>query len=367
MAQFGALVLLFNMLPFLGGAAAADLVQNNLAALHHGALSVESFHSMARSIKSQDGQLAMVEYGENLVRQLRAETANATKHLSAPEETLLAEVIALIRNSMYTSMRGSHDADQLALNDKADDIDACNTNLNGALAGTVQVAETESNTKRSDHITCREQENVLYLYKTGNQTALDTLVGSIHTPAPAVPATLERTIAGVTAYFAAAQPYVDWYNYWWIHFDADKTSLDTATTAHQDQITTCNLDQTAFETKYLLWKQVLEETCSAYCHAAESQSYLDLQSEFAPLVVNRKKAYVAGEILVSKIECLLATNDCSDSTPSADEFTLVPRVPQAVLPCSTDAVTHEVCVEAFRDANYNGFLPVHAQESHAQC
>jgi len=386
MAQFGALVLLFNILPFLWSAAAADLagtscstnaaacgndvaslVQTNLAALHHGALSVESFHIMARSIKSKGAQLAMVEYGENLVRQLRAETANGTKHLDGSQEDLLAEVIVLIRTSMYTSMRDAHAADQRLLDETADDIDACNANLNASLSGAVQTAENGSDTERSDHITCRDEESVEYLYIAGNKTALDTLVGSIIAPAPSVPDQIVLTLEGVIHYFSVAQDYVDWYNLWGGAFDADKTSWDTAITSHAAKKSTCNTEQTAFETKWQRWKQLLEATCEAYCHAAKTTSYVALQSEFAPLEQNRKTAYVAGEVLVSKIECLLARNDCSNSTASAAEFTLVPRVTDEVLPCSTAAVAHGVCDEAFLNANYNAFLPADAQENKAQC
>jgi len=381
MAQFGGLVLLFNILPFLWGAAVADLagtscstnaaacgndvaslVQTNLAALHHGAFSVESFHSMARSTKSKGAQLAMVEYGENLVRQLRAETANGTKHLNETEEDLLDEVIVLIRDSMYSSMRTAHEADQDTLDDDADDIDTCNANLNAALSGTVQAAETASNTARSDHITCRDEESVEFDHIAGNTTALDTLVGSIPVPAPLVPLDIVLTLEGVTHYFSVAQVYVEWFNLWGGLFNADKASLDTAVASHIAKRSTCNNEQTTFEAQWQLWKQALEETCQEYCHAAKTTLYVARQAEFAPLEENRKTAYVAGEVLVSKIECLLARNDCSNSIPSADEFTLVPRVPGEVLECSTEAVDHDICDEVFLNANYNDFLPDDAQE-----
>jgi len=323
---------------------------------------------MARSTKSMQDQLALVEYGENLVNQLRAKTpdGDSTRHLSDSEESLLDEVINLVRLTMYASMQGAHDTDQLVLNTKADQIDACNTNLNAALGGTVSDAETAFNTARTAHIECREEEAALYLHMTGKQTDLHLLISNIP-PAPSVPATLVKTLDGVIAYFDEAQFYVDWYNTHSAEFETERTSSETASASHAQKRTTCNTKQTAFETDYLLWKERLEDTCSEYCHAAQTTLYDGLKLEFAPLVENRKKAYLAGEILVSKIECLLGRNDCSDVTPSDAQWSLNPRETQGILACSTTAVQHAVCDQAFRDANYNAVLPNDAQEENYGC
>ena len=123
--------------------------------------------------------------------------------------------------------------------------------------------------------------------------------------------------------------------------------MGTSTGNHSSQQTTCNAGQAQFETEYLLWKNALEGTRERYCYDNQTSEYVALKGQFIPLVENRKTAYDAGEVLVSKIRCLLATDSCTTPTVDTFQWELIPQTPAARLDCSTSDVEHGICSAEF--------------------
>jgi len=377
------LALLFSILLVPWGAAAADhvstscdtkaaacgdddqsLVQTHLATIRLGEHSVEAFHKMARSTKSKQEQLALVEYGENLVRKLRAQTVNGTKHLDEGEEALLREVIDLIRMSMYGSMKEQHALDQDSLNVRFDEIVKSNSDLAGKLGvgGLVHNAHNTSNGALEKHSNCRGEEAALKVIVNGSQRDLHALVLDIEDPPEINPALFVRTLAGLTEYFEHAQVYVDWYRAGFSSFTEAKAAFDSDTVSHEAKKTVCDAAQTQFENAYSLWKQALETACASHAsqHSLANGTYQALQIQFAPLVDNRKIAFTAGEVLLDKIGCLLGTNNCSDSAdPNLTEWELVAPEAPAASSCSTELVQYDKCDFGFIDQFYSG-LPADA-------
>lgn len=372
------LALLFSILLVPWGAAAADhgsascdtkaaacgnddqsFVQTHLATIRLGEQSVEAFHKMARSTKSKQEQLALVEYGENLVRKLRAQTANGTKHLDGDEEALLGEVINLIRVSMYGSMQEQHDLDQGSLNNKFDEIVRSNSDLAGKLGvgGSVHTAHNTSNGALEEHSNCRGAEAALKGIVNESLVVLDALIVEIDEPPTINRALFIRTIPALTVYFKHAQTYVDWYQSGFSSFTEAKAAFDNATASHEAKTSICDTAQTKFETAYSLWKQELVTACGDHAsqHSVANATYQTLQIQFAPLVDNRKIAFEAGEVLVVKIECLLGTNDCDDSPdPNLTRWELVAPEAPAASSCSTELVQYDKCQAGFILQFYSG-------------
>jgi len=371
MAPVGTILLLFCTLPSGWGAAVTDptgtscdtnaagcvgdlssLVQTKLSL---STLSAKGLNRMARSIKSESDQLAMLKYGESLLQKLRVETGNGTKHLKDDEEKLLESVIKLIETSMYGSMQDAHKANQFSLDKKVNDTNDCNEELTSSLEGEVSDAEGTTNTSRDVHTSCRDGEATLYDSMHDSEAALNTTMQHIPTPptVPSFPAGSNRTLASVTIYFEAASPYIDWYRTNKVKFNTARSLWETSTGNHSSQHTTCNAGQAHFEEQYLLWKEKLEGTCERYCHDNKTSEYEALKEQFIPLVENRKDAFRAGEVLVSKIKCLLATGNCNTTTVDTTQWELIPKTPAARLDCSTSDVEHGICSAEFYAEEYS--------------
>lgn len=306
----------------------------------------------------------LLNFGNNILLKVQTKygSGNATAHLEDNDTDLLQSVIELINETMYGSMQLDHDSNQIEINTALAAIENCTGAMQTSFTEDVAPLKTTALADNSTHRSCRVNESNKHAAVGEARAAVEHWIDNTTEP-PAIKTwetnAQDRTVKFFTAYFKDCA-YCDWFTAGQSSFTTVKDAYDDAVDALAGQTASCNDSQVSFETSYELWQEKVNTTCKEYeeyCYDDANVSYNVKKAQVVSRVDSRKDIYLAGETIIDKIQCLLATGSCDTPVINPDRWDMnYGQVPDKEI-CDMSGVTHWVCSPAFEVAWYSN-LPM---------
>jgi len=306
------------MFTFLAAAAVLPVLSlrpSHTASVRHA--SFARLRDLARSASSE-GPTAMTAI-VGLVDSIMLEEGNATAHLTAADQALLQEVIAMINDSMYASMTSAQTTDATSLQDAIDAINQCYADF------TVRVSEDgDIHSLRLSAVNYQNQLNDLQDAvdeKTlNNATAWSNLETHMQLISPAPDCSdfpNPRTMGTLDVYFADSL-----YVTWWTQQQAAYYPVrDAYLEAHyqlEEALRAYAVGLGVRDVGYCFWKFELEVACAAFsaCYEARVAHYLHVVKPGVETSMKaRIEAYKAGQTIIHQIGFLLG-DEANQATPA---------------------------------------------------
>jgi len=339
----------------------ASFVQSNTASDLHNyvvqTIAAAKQNSVGKKGRSSAAGSDLLNFGNNILLKVQTKygSGNATAHLEDNETDLLQSVIELINDVMYGSMQLDHDSNQIEINTALAVIENCTGAMQASFTNDVAPLKTTALAANSTHRSCRVIESNKHAAVVEAAGALDNwILNTVEPPAIKYWETNAqlRTVVFVKEFFSSCD-YCDWFTAGQSSFTTVKDAHDDALGAFAGQTASCNSNQASFEESYELWQQEVNTTCEEYCYDDALVSYNNKKAQVVTRVDSRKEIYLAGETIIDKIECLLATGSCEAQVINPDRWDMTyEQVPDKEI-CDMSGVTHWVCSSAFEVAWYS--------------
>jgi len=253
------------------------------------------------------------------VNSIMIQEGNATDHLTADDQALLNEVIAMIRNSMYSSMTAAHNSDEAALAAAIAAINQCYMDFAARIADGGDLAEMESSVRTHQEYLNELQDDV-DAKTVLNTTAWNTLEShmSLISDAPACPALPNpRTMPSLDIYFESSA-YVTWWTAQKAAYEPLRDAYVHANQQLEAALTAYAVGLAVRNVAYCDWKRELEAACAQFsaCYEAAKAHYLNVVKPAVEEDMRmRIEAYKAGETIIHQIRFLLA-EEADQATPA---------------------------------------------------
>jgi len=261
-------------------------------------------------------EMAVITEASSIVNNIMLEAGNATEHLRDEDQKLLRDVMTMIRDTMFGSMKGAHSDDKVALEKAIQDILDCNskvaalqspTGLLGELKQAAVEAQKELDRLGGDKETKTAANNSAW---TKFQTHMEDGIGD----APPCPPLPEKTMPSLDVYFEQSR-YKVWFSWQQPIYFEQRELWKTAHAALREAIRAYEIQQAKLDIHYCDWERELQDACGVFddCFEETSAHYSKILSPRVRSSMDRRiAAYKAGETLLVQIEFLLAMRKSSE-------------------------------------------------------
>jgi len=305
---------------------------------------------------SQEGRSTMLQYGDDMLRLMTKKYGNASSEIGDDDEKLLRDIIVIIRDTIYTALNDSHNADVEEVEVAHQVVVDCNAALITKVNGPISTQRDATLGARNNHSNCRESARGNCENSTASLAALEQLIANIPAPpsVPAFPAAGDRTLAKVTAFFAEDNLYVIWYLEYNGTFSAANQKYESESSQCESSTVVCDTKQSSFEAAYDEFRLLYNITCDTFGTEFQdsSDAYAAVETRLEGPIADRKASLVAGETIAYKIGCLLGEHACVVPLINTDAYNLTfPALPASEV-CDASEVQYHHCSQQFRDAEY---------------
>jgi len=260
-------------------------------------------------------EMAVITEASSIVNNIMLEAGNATEHLSDGDQKLLRDVMTMIRNTMYGSMKGAHSDDKVALKKAIEEILECNAEIAALQSSTGTLGELKQAAFDAQNELNRLNGIVEAKTEANNSawTEFQTHMDTIGDPGacPGLPA---RTMPTLNLFFERSK-YSLWFATQQPRYFEERDLWKAAHAALLKAISAYQIQQAKLDIHYCDWERELQAECGRFdeCFETRSAHYSNTLSPRVHSSMDRRiAAYKAGETLLVQIEFLLALRKSSD-------------------------------------------------------
>merc|ERR1719215_506456 len=261
-----------------------------------------------------------------------------------PAFDLITTIKTLILDEIMPSLKTTRDAAADATTDALTQIQSCNNKSKTAEANIAKGHQTDVETARSHHATCREAEKSLYDHNLTNCDSYCVKLGTfLHGAQPL------EIVAGTPRY--SSVQYVQWASGTNMCSLTKLTELDNGCTASEaelaDKESECRLDQRNFETEFCTWKRELEANCKDLdtCYSRAVMAYDNHVNKTRTLVEKWNVEAAASQKILCHLNVWLSDKDDGDNRSKHNATHFEVCKDQTHVPSSVDYGTPEVKVD----------------------